>query len=201
MQIYQRCDAKQQTTNMNNADLLFISLIWRTDKHLDEVNSPSTHLQNFPGDSLTSISLTGSVSGPRMSTGRGEVHSTFWTRWYARLTQSDTKNTNQSTIFFSKDFNGCYLDVCSCLATHMKVVPHHQGRGWSLCWWRPEPPSLCCLWSCCACVSVSSWRRICGLLQRESYWSLPSFLSRCVCGKTLGPSYTTHTRIQIHTET
>ncbi|TNN78501.1 hypothetical protein EYF80_011284 [Liparis tanakae] len=36
---------------------------------------------NFPGDSLTSISLTASVSGPMMSTGRGEAHSTFWTRW------------------------------------------------------------------------------------------------------------------------
>lgn len=77
---------------------------------------------------------------------------------------------------------------------HLSLWSHHQGRGWSLCWWCPKPPSLCCLWSCCVCVSVSSWKRICGLLQRESYWSLPSFPSHCVCGKTLGPSYTTDTK-------
>lgn len=73
-------------------ELLKMHFLWFV-RHLDKVNSPSTHLQNFPGVSLTSISLTGSVSGPRISTGRGEVHSTFWTRWYARLTQSNTRNT------------------------------------------------------------------------------------------------------------
>lgn len=95
------------------------------DEHLDEENSPSTHLQNFPGDSLTSISLTGSVSGPRMSTGRGEVHSTFWTRWYARLTQSDAQeqDKNQSNIL---------SDVC-CYFLNPKTSEvflfYRQGRG------------------------------------------------------------------------
>lgn len=90
----------------------FIPFICRTDKHLGEVNSPSTHLQNFPGDSLTSISLTGSVSGPRMSTGLGEVHSTFWTRWYARLTQSDAENRQISQTFVWQTFSRCRLDAC-----------------------------------------------------------------------------------------
>lgn len=65
---------------------------------------------------------------------------------------------------------------------------HHQRKGWSRCWWCPKPPSLCCLWSCCVCVSASSWRRTCELRRRAPYWNLLSFLSHCVCGKTLGPS-------------
>lgn len=100
--------------------------------------------------------------------------------------------TDQSNILFRDRFSWCHFNVCCCFYPKpLKLSSHHQEREWSLCWWRPEPPSLCCLWSCCVCVSVSSWRRICGPLQRASYWSLPSFLSHCVCGKTLGPSYTT----------
>lgn len=34
-----------------------------------------------------------------MSTGLGEVHSTFWTRWYARLTQSDAQSTQMGQHF------------------------------------------------------------------------------------------------------
>lgn len=52
---------------------------------------PRGHLQNFPGDSLTNISFTASSSGPRTSSGLGDVQSTFWTRWYARLTASAKK--------------------------------------------------------------------------------------------------------------
>lgn len=39
-----------------------------------------------------------------MSTGLGEVHSTFWTRWYARLTQSDAERTQINQNILSAAF-------------------------------------------------------------------------------------------------
>ena len=47
----------------------------------DDVVLPSGHLQNLQSACLTSMSLVASTSGPSMSTGLGEMHSTFCTRW------------------------------------------------------------------------------------------------------------------------
>lgn len=51
-------------------------------------SSPGKQRQNLVGASFSSRSLQASTNGPKISTGRGEEQSTFWTHWYMMLTPS-----------------------------------------------------------------------------------------------------------------
>lgn len=61
-------------------------------------SSPGKQRQNLVGASFSNMSLQASTNGPKISTGRGEEYSTFWTRWYMRLTPS-VQGINQSNLF------------------------------------------------------------------------------------------------------
>lgn len=62
------------------------------------LSSPGRQRQNLAGLSVTSRSLLASTSGPSSSTGLGEEHSTLWTRWYIRLTPSESNRQNNEEI-------------------------------------------------------------------------------------------------------
>ena len=56
-----------------------------------KMSSPGRQRQNVVGASFTSMSLQASTNGPMTSTGLGNEHSTFWTRWYIRFPPSGQK--------------------------------------------------------------------------------------------------------------
>ena len=56
-----------------------------------KMSSPGRQRQNVVGASFTSMSLQASTNGPITSTGLGNEHSTFWTRWYIRFPPSGQK--------------------------------------------------------------------------------------------------------------
>ncbi len=131
------------------------------------------------------MSLIGSTRGPSINTGLRLVDSTFSTRWYAGLRQSEETESKWD----AEDKREVSLTT--------RVVSHRPCKARSLCWQRLPPERLGRLWSCCVCVWAYGGRRIGAPQLREFYQNRcrPYRLWRCTAAENLDPSYT-HTHRQ-----